>query len=404
METEAVEIRGHIIDSLILPRVLDEIVEAGADYRIEQFEVGKSHDDPSFARIEISAERDVLDRLLGRLADLGADLPDAGDARLIPADRDGVFPEGFYSTTNLPTQLRSDGAWLWVENPEMDCAIVVADGHARTVPMSEITTGDRIVCGYEGVKVHPLERPRTGSGQTFSFMSSDVSSEKPQGLMVQRIAETMRSVKSEGKKVLWVLGPAVVHTGSVDAFCALIRAGWVDVVFAGNAIATHDSEAAIFGTSLGVSLDQGIPTEHGHEHHIRAINAVRRAGSFEQAVATGLLTNGVMYHLVTHGVDYVLGGSVRDDGPMPGVITDVLETQREMRKRVPGLGMAVMVSTMLHSIATGNILPASVPIVCVDINPAAVTKLVDRGSIQSVGMVTDVGLFLRQLADALGAS
>jgi len=202
---------------------------------------------------------------------------------------------------------------------------------------------------------------------------------------------------------LWVLGPAVVHTGSVEAFCALIRSGWVDVVFAGNAIATHDSEAAIFGTSLGVSLDQGIPTEHGHEHHIRAINAVRRAGSFEQAVATGLITNGVMYHLVTHGVDYVLGGSVRDDGPMPGVITDVLQTQREMRARVPGLGMAVMVSTMLHSIATGNILPASVPIVCVDINPAAVTKLVDRGSIQSVGMVTDVGLFLRQLADALGA-
>ena len=404
MESEAIEIRGHIIDSLILPRVLDEIVEAGADYRMARFEVGKSHDDPSFARIEITAERDVLDRLLGRLADLGAELPDAGDARLVAADRDGVFPDGFYSTTNLPTQVRVGGEWIWVDNTEMDCGIAVSDARARTVPMIEIRTGDAVVCGYEGVKVHPLERPRAGSGQTFSFMSSEVSSEKPQGLMVRRIAETMRSVKDEGKKILWVLGPAVVHTGSADAFCALIRAGWVDVVFAGNAIATHDSEAAIFGTSLGVSLDQGIPTEHGHEHHIRAINALRRAGSFEEAVATGLLTNGVMYHLVTHGVDYVLGGSVRDDGPMPGVITDVLETQREMRKRVPGLGMAVMVSTMLHSIATGNILPASVPIVCVDINPAAVTKLVDRGSIQSVGMVTDVGLFLRQLADSLEAS
>jgi lysine-ketoglutarate reductase/saccharopine dehydrogenase-like protein (TIGR00300 family) len=404
VETEAIEIRGHIIDSLILPRVLDEIVEAGADYRMARFEVGKSHDDPSFARIEITAEREVLDRLLGRLADLGAELPDTGDARLVPADRDGVFPEGFYSTTNLPTQVRVGGEWIWVDDPEMDCGIVVTEKHARTVPMSEIRPGDTVVCGYEGVKVHPLERPRAGSAKTFSFMSSEVSSEKPQGLMVQRIAETMRSVKGEGKKILWVLGPAVVHTGSVEAFCALIRSGWVDVVFAGNAIATHDSEAAIFGTSLGVSLDEGIPTEHGHEHHIRAINAVRRAGSFEEAVASGLLTNGVMYHLVTHGVDYVLGGSVRDDGPMPGVITDVLETQREMRKRVPGLGMAVMVSTMLHSIATGNILPASVPIVCVDINPAAVTKLVDRGSIQSVGMVTDVGLFLRQLADSLEAS
>ena len=403
LPSESVEIRGHIIDSLILPRILDEIVEAGADYRMAAFEVGKSHDDPSFARIEITAERDVLDRVLGRLADLGATPPDTGDATLVPADRDGVFPENFYSTTNLPTQVRVGGAWLDVVNPEMDCGIVVADGVAKTVPMSEIGAGDPVVCGYAGIKVHPLERPRGGAGQTFSFMSSEVSSEKPQGLMVQRIAETMRGMKAEGKKILWVLGPAVVHTGSVEAFCALIRSGWVDVVFAGNAIATHDSEAAIFGTSLGVSLDEGIPTEHGHENHIRAINAVRRAGSFEEAVASGLISSGVMYHLVTHGVDYVLGGSVRDDGPMPGVITDVLETQRAMRARVPGLGMAVMVSTMLHSIATGNILPASVPIACVDINPAAVTKLVDRGSIQSVGMVTDVGLFLRQLADALGA-
>jgi len=403
VETETVEISGHIIDSLILPRILDEIVEAGADYRMAAFEVGKSHDDPSFARIEISAERPVLQRLLGRLADLGATQPDPGDANLVAADRDGVFPDGFYSTTNLQTQVRVDGQWLEVANPEMDCGIVVGNGAARTLPMSEVKAGDLIVNGHAGVKVSPLERPRGGTGQVFSFMSSEVSSEKPQGLMVQRIAETMRSVRASGRKILWVLGPAVVHTGSTDAFCELIRSGWVDVVFAGNAIATHDSEAAIFGTSLGVSLDEGIPTEHGHEHHIRAINAVRRAGSFEQAVAEGLITSGVMFHLVTHKVDYVLGGSVRDDGPMPGVITDVLETQREMRKRVPGLGMAVMVSTMLHSIATGNILPASVPIVCVDINPAAVTKLVDRGSIQSVGMVTDVGLFLRQLADALDA-
>ena len=404
MESEIVEIRGHIIDSLILPRVLDEIVASGADYRIATFDIGKTHDDPSYARIELTAVRDVLDRLLGTLADLGATPPDTGDATLVPADADGVVPEAFYSTTNLPTQVRVDGEWLWVADPEMDCAILVRDRSARTIPMSEVRAGDPIVCGHAGVKVHPLERPRSGSGQTFSFMSSEVSSEKPQGLMVQRIAESMRAVKAGGKKVLWVLGPAVVHTGSVEAFCALIRSGWVDVVFAGNAIATHDSEAAIFGTSLGVSLAEGVPTEHGHEHHIRAINLVRRAGSFKAAVERGLLKEGVMYHLVTHGVDYVLGGSVRDDGPMPEVITDVLEAQRQMRARVPGLGIAIMVSTMLHSIATGNLLPASVPIVCVDINPAAVTKLVDRGSIQSVGMVTDVGLFLRQLASALDAS
>jgi lysine-ketoglutarate reductase/saccharopine dehydrogenase-like protein (TIGR00300 family) len=403
VERETVEVRGHIVDSLILPKILDEIVEAGAQYDIERFDIGRTNSDPSFARIALRGERAVLDRLLARLSDLGATPPDPGDARIEPADRDGVFPEDFYSTTNLPTHVRVGGAWIAVENPEMDCAIVVRDGRAATVAMSDVRAGDPIVCGYAGIKVTPLERPRA-PGEAFTFMSSEVSSEKPQGLMVQRIAELARQVKARGEKIVWVLGPAVVHTGSAESFCALVRAGWVDVVFAGNALATHDCEGAIYGTSLGVSLTEGAPAEHGHEHHIRAINAVRRAGSFKAAVDSGLIASGIMYHLVTHGVDFVLGGSVRDDGPMPEVITDVLETQRAMRARVPGLGMAIMVSTMLHSIATGNILPASVPIVCVDINPAAVTKLLDRGSIQSVGMVTDVGLFLRRLAGALGAA
>ena len=403
MESEVVEIRGHIIDSLILPKILDEIVEHGADYTIERFEVGRSHEDASYARIEVRAERPVLDRVLARVADLGANAPDTGDVRLVEADANGVFPPEFYSTTNLPTHVRIDGVWIPVENPEMDCAIVVHDGRARTVAMSDIVVGDPVVCGHGGIKVFPLERPRASDTQVFTFMSSEVSSEKPQGLMIDRIAAMARAVRERGDKMLWVLGPAVVHTGSIDAFCALVRAGWVDVVFAGNALATHDSEAAIYGTSLGVSLSEGIPAEHGHEHHIRAINAVRRAGSFRAAVEAGILQSGIMYHLVKHDVDYVLGGSVRDDGPMPEVITDVVEAQRAMRARVPGLGMAIMVSTMLHSIATGNLLPASVSIVCVDINPAAVTKLVDRGSIQSVGMVTDVGLFVRHLAEALGA-
>jgi lysine-ketoglutarate reductase/saccharopine dehydrogenase-like protein (TIGR00300 family) len=255
------------------------------------------------------------------------------------------------------------------------------------------------VCGHDGVRVHPLERPRSQS--EFTFMSSTVSSEKPQWLMVQRIANNARRVREAGEKILWVLGPAVVHTGSIEDFGWLVRNGWVDVVFAGNALATHDAEAAMFGTSLGVSLAEGIPQEQGHEHHIRAINAVRRAGSLRAAVSTGLIASGVMYELITHDVPFVLGGSVRDDGPMPEVVTDVLAAQRAMRAHVPGLGMAIMVSTMLHSIATGNMLPASVTTVCVDINPAAVTKLADRGSIQSVGMVTDVGLFLRQLREAL---
>ncbi|MBI4729410.1 MAG: TIGR00300 family protein [Acidobacteria bacterium] len=401
MQTEVVEIRGHIIDSLVLPRVLDEIIDAGAEYRILSFEVGRTHDDPSFARIEISAAPEALGGLLRRLGALGAATTEAHDARAEPADRDGVFPEGFYSTTSLPTRARVAGQWLEVENPEMDCGIVVAKGRARTAPMSDIRAGDLVVCGQRGVRVTPLEKPR--HSPLFGFMTSEVSSEKPQGVLVERIADLMREVREARAKILWVLGPAVVHTGSIEPFCALVRGGWVNVVFAGNALAAHDAEAAMFGTSLGVSLSRGAPAERGHEHHLRAINAVRRAGSIAAAVEQGVLTRGILRHLVTHGVDLVLGGSVRDDGPMPGVVTDVIEAQRAMREHLPGVGLALMLSTMLHSIATGNLLPATVPIVCVDINPATLTKLLDRGSIQSLGMVTDVGLFVRQLAGALGA-
>jgi lysine-ketoglutarate reductase/saccharopine dehydrogenase-like protein (TIGR00300 family) len=401
MDTEIVELHGHIIDSLTLPRVLDEIVEAGADYVIERFEIGRTHDDPSFARLLVTAERDVLNRLLSALADLGAMAPEEGDAALVAAEADGVLPDGFYSTTNLETEVRVAGRWLRVPNPEMDCAIVVSGDSAQTVPMGEVRAGDLVVTGHAGLKVHPLERPRDTSDSVFTFMSSTVSSEKPQWLMVQRIAHTARRTREEGKKLLWVLGPAVVHTGSIEAFAWLVRNGWVNVVFAGNALATHDAEAAMFGTSLGVSLAEGVPQEHGHEHHIRALNAVRRAGSLRNAVERGIIKSGVMYELISNDVPFVLAGSVRDDGPMPDVITDMMDAQRAMRAHVPGVGMAVMISTMLHSIATGNMLPASVATVCVDINPAAVTKLMDRGSIQSVGMVTDVGLFLRQLSEAL---
>jgi len=400
-DTEVVELRGHIIDSMILPRVLDEIVESGAEYRIVKFEIGKTHEDPSFALIELTGERSTLDRLLGTLADFGASPPEQGDARLVPADVEGALPEGFYSTTNLPTEVRIRGRWITVENPEMDCAIVVADGAPRTTPMSDVLRGDLVVCGHEGVRVHPLERPRDLDAQPFGFMSSEVSSEKPQWLMVQRIATAARRAKEDGQRILWVLGPAVVHTGTVEDFAWLVRNGWVDVVFAGNALATHDVEAAMFGTSLGVSLAEGIPADHGHEHHIRAINAVRRAGSLRAAVESGVVRSGVMFELISHNVPFVLAGSVRDDGPMPDVITDMLEAQQRMRASIPGVGMAIMLSTMLHSIATGNMLPATVTTVCVDINPAAVTKLMDRGSHQSVGMVTDVGLFVRQLREAL---
>jgi lysine-ketoglutarate reductase/saccharopine dehydrogenase-like protein (TIGR00300 family) len=287
----------------------------------------------------------------------------------------------------------------------MDCGLVVAteDGRAviRTVPVSDVRAGEAVVCGAHGVRVAlPPQAPR-GEEDDFGFMSSAVSSEKPQALLVRQIAERMREVRAAGQRVLWVGGPAVVHTGAAPAMVRLVDAGWVDVLFAGNALATHDIEAALYGTSLGVDLARGSGVPHGHEHHIRAINTVRRAGSIAAAVESGVLAGGVMHALVRAGKPFVLVGSVRDDGPLPDVYTDVVEGQRAMRAQLPGVGFCIMVATMLHAIATGNLLPASVPLVCVDINPATVTKLADRGSAQAVGIVTDTGLFLEQLAREL---
>jgi len=400
--SEVVELRGHVIDSGLLGLVLDEIMERGADYEIVRFDVGKRQGDSSYVAIQIDApdERELM-ALIERLQSYGANPATDEDVTLRDAEQDGVFPEGFYSTTNLPTRIRLEGRWIDVANPEMDCGIVVDGraGTARTIPMDEVRAGMALVCGVGGIKVSPRERPRPdGDAPRFEFMSSEVSSEKPQALLVERVAEGMRECKAAGKKILWVAGPALVHTGSVQPTCALIRAGYMDVLFAGNALATHDIEGNLFGTSLGVSLSHGIPTEHGHEHHVRAINRVRRAGSIRAAVEQGIVTGGVMWHVVKHDVDHVLAGSVRDDGPLPEVIRDVMAAQQEMRRRIPEVGFALMVATLLHSIATGNMLPAHVPLVCVDINPASVTKLVDRGSVQSIGIVTDVGLFLRELA------
>jgi lysine-ketoglutarate reductase/saccharopine dehydrogenase-like protein (TIGR00300 family) len=399
--SETVELRGHVIDSGILTQVLDEIIERDCDYEIVSFDVGKHHDDPSLVAIRVEADdADQLTQLVERLQSYGANPTSVEDVTLVAADLDGVLPDGFYSTTNLPTRVRVDGAWLDVANPEMDCAVVVdtAARTARTIPMDDVRAGMAIVCGVGGIRVRPRERPRHESGTAFEFMSSEVSSEKPQGLLVEQVADGVREARAAGTRILWVAGPALVHTGGVPATCALIRAGYMDLLFAGNALATHDIEANLYGTSLGVSLSHGIPTEHGHEHHVRAINRIRRAGGIRAAVADGTLTGGLMWHAVTYGVDYLLAGSVRDDGPLPDVVRDVVKAQTEMRRRIPGVGFALMVSTLLHSIATGNMLPAHVPLVCVDINPASVTKLVDRGSHQSIGIVTDVGLFLRELA------
>jgi len=398
--TETVEVSGHLMDSGVLALVLDDVLNYGGDYRIDQLDVGRAHDDESYARITVTAEDDeALQRLLMRIQTHGVNQVDPGEAVMRPCEKDGVFPDDFYSTTNLETVVRLGGQWVPVEHPEMDCGLLVEDTQVRTVPVSDVRAGDRIVCGASGVKV--VLPPREHSADAFEFMSSTVSSEKPQAVLVRQIAERMREVRHDGGRILWVGGPAVVHTGAAPAMVALVEAGWVDVLFAGNALATHDVESALYGTSLGVDLSHGKGVEHGHEHHIRAINTIRREGSIAAAVESGVLTSGVMHAMVRAGKRFVLVGSVRDDGPLPDVVTDVIEGQRAMRAELEGVGFAIMVATMLHSIATGNLLPASVPLVSVDINPATVTKLADRGSSQAVGIVTDIGLFLEQLAREL---
>jgi lysine-ketoglutarate reductase/saccharopine dehydrogenase-like protein (TIGR00300 family) len=400
MATEVVEVEGHIIDSLILAKVLDAILDAGAEYRIVDVEIGRASTDTSRARIEVQGAEDVLATLITELQLHGANRVEDADAHLEPCELDGVLPEGFYSTTNLATQVRLAGHWTDVENPEMDCAIVVRDdGPVRTAPMHRVRAGDMVVVGLSGVRVQPMERPR--GANPFEFMASEVSSEKPKELLVAEVAERIRRAKDRGGKVLAVCGPAVIHTGAGPDLARLVRGGWVDVLFAGNGFATHDIESNVLGTSLGVLLKEGRPVEHGHSNHLRVINEVRRRGSIAAAVADGYIPGGVMYECVQHDVPFVLGGSVRDDGPLPDVYVDVVEAADAMRAFVPGVRVALMLASTLHAIATGNLLPAGVETFVVDINQAVVTKLADRGSHQALGIVTDAGLFLAMLADQL---
>ena len=400
MATETVEVEGHIIDSLTLAKVMDLIVAAGADYTVVDVEIGKTNVDTSRARLEVTAEDDgALESLLVQLQAHGANRVAVGDAELVAAEGDGVLPAGFYSTTNLPTAVRVDGRWVEVQNPEMDCAVVVREGRARTVPMHRVRAGDLVVVGHDGLRVTALERPRGTS--PFESMSSEVSSEKPKSLLVGDVAERLRETKEGGGRILAVCGPAVIHTGAGPQLARLVRAGWVDVLFAGNGFAAHDIEANVMGTSLGVSLGAGVTAEGGHANHLRVINEVRRYGSIPAAVEAGYIDGGVMYECVQRGVPYVLAGSIRDDGPLPDVYTDVVEAADAMRYLLSGVGAALMLASTLHAIATGNCLPAGVETFCVDINQAVVTKLADRGSHQALGIVTDVGLFLQGLCQQL---
>ena len=403
---EDVRIEGHLIDSLMVPQIMDDVMDLEGEFEILSFDVGRTQTDISRAVIRIHGrDRAHLEEILTAVQEHGAVAVAPEDAVLAPAPADGVFPDEFYSTTNLETYVRLDGEWLRVEGPEMDCGVRVrpaagADGpRAETLPLSDVAAGELFVVGHHGIRVVPLARPR--ESQPFEFMASAVSSEKPKAQIVREVARLLRRVRDEGKLTIAVVGPAVVHTGSAAQLARLIRAGYVGALFGGNAVATHDIESNLFGTSLGIDMKTGMPTPGGHEHHLRAINTIRRCGGIAAAVDQGVLRSGLMHTLVTTRTPFVLAGSIRDDGPLPEVITDVLEAQRAMRAYAQRAGACLMLSTMLHSIATGNLLPAAVHTVCVDINPAVVTKLADRGSFQTIGVVTDVGLFVEQLADEL---
>jgi lysine-ketoglutarate reductase/saccharopine dehydrogenase-like protein (TIGR00300 family) len=399
---EDIRLEGHIIDSLLLPRVMDDILERGGEYRILRFRMGREKNDHSLALLRVTApDEEQLKAILRDLQKHGVEIVEEDDAHLEPAPADAVFPEDFYSTTNLETFVRLDGRWIPVEWPEMDCGIVVdpSTGTARTVPLIQVQAGDPIVVGVHGIRAVPLGRDR--ASRAFEFMGSAVSSEKPKRLVVAKVARLMREIREDGKKIVAVLGPAVVHTGAGPAFAKLVAEGWIDVVFGGNAVAVHDIESAFFGTSLGINLTEGDSVDGGHEHHLRAINRIRRCGGIRQAVEQGVLTSGLFHEIVRHDIPYVLAGSIRDDGPLPDVITDAVEAQQAMREQLRGAGLCLMLCSMLHSIATGNLLPASVHTVCVDINPAVATKLSDRGSFQTIAIVTDVGLFLDELVTAL---
>ncbi|HEX9779927.1 MAG TPA: TIGR00300 family protein [bacterium] len=402
MASEHVEVRGHIIDSLILPKILDEIMDLGGRFEILDIAIGKRPADVSHARLNITADSARrLRAILTRLARLGAAPVEQRDVRLVRAPEHGVFPLDFYSTTNLPTEIRFRGRWRKVDRIEMDCGVVVAirRGRARCVPIARVRRGDWVVCGSEGVRVTPLERAR--QAQVFQFMGSAISSEKPKARLIQSLANEMRALTRGGKRIVLVGGPAIIHTGGGPMLSRLIAAGYVHVLFAGNGLATHDIESALFGTSLGVSLDRGVPTRDGHDHHMRAINTIRALGGIVPAVRRRVLTRGVMHACVMHRVPYVLAGSIRDDGPLPDVITDTIKAQEAMRRHLPGVALALMVGSTLHAIATGNMLPATVKTVCVDVNPSAVTKLSDRGTFQGIGIVADAESFLRELVRAL---
>ena len=403
MNKRIIELSGHIIDSMTLTRTMAIIMEKGGEFDILEIDVGRKKSDVSHAKIEVSADSPkLLNAILDELSVLGASIHEIKEVNLVASTKDKVAPEGFYSSSNHATHIFYNGNWIPVEDIEMDCLVVVDEEENRAFvkPIANIEAGDKIVVGLDGVRVTPPQRSRD-EHQVFEFMNSDVSSEKPLMNLINGIAQEMKEIKAKGGKIGIVGGPAIVHTGSGKYLASLIRDGYIDVIMAGNALATHDIESNLFGTSLGIEVETGKIVAHGHTHHMRAINRINNSGSIRKAVEDGTLTGGIMYECVKNEVPFVLAGSIRDDGPLPDVITDVIQAQKLMRKYAQEVDMVLMISTMLHSIAMGNLLPSRVKSICVDINPSTVTKLSDRGSAQVVGIVTDIGTFMPLLYNAL---
>lgn len=389
-----VEVRGHLIDSMILTKIFDVIMDLGGEFEVLQMNVGKKKKEPSYAKLQIQGKtQDHLNKILEQVYREGATATIGKNVSLKAAPKDMVMPDDFYSTTNNTTEILLSDKWVLVDNMMMDKCIVVKNGKASCTPIRDVKKGDLVVVGESGVKITPPERPREGSN-VFAFMGSSSSSERPTQHIAKKVAEDIFRTKKSGGKILLVGGPAIVHTGAADSVAELIRLGYIDGVLAGNALAVHDIEYATLGTSLGMNVHDGSLAVKGHRNHMDTINAVFRAGSISNMVKKGELKRGILYECVKKKIPYILAGSIRDDGPLPDVITDTAVAQKEYKKVLKEAKMVIMVSTMLHSIATGNMLPAHVKVIVVDISQPTVTKLMDRGTWQALGIVTDVGTFL----------
>ena len=397
---QVVEARGHLIDSGIMSQIMDRIIEQKCSFKFEEFEVGKTNNDASVVRIKVQApSRDALTELLSVLVPLGCYLADEEDVRIGRAPGDRFVPDDFYSTTNFRTFVRLDQEWVSVADQRMDAVVRIEAAGPHCVKLRDVKRGDLIVCGHRGIKVIPDFKSR--ERKDFGFMASEVSSEKRVEVVVMQLAAMLREARADRKKILLVAGPVAVHTGGVEGVVSLIRKGYVQAFLGGNAIAVHDIEHALYSTSLGVHLETGGPAHEGHRNHMRAINLINHHGGIGEAVGAGVLTSGIMYELVVNDVPFALAGSIRDDGPLPDTINDMIDAQGVYQQLLNNAAIVMILGTMLHGIGTSNMIPSWVQTICVDINPAVVTKLSDRGSTQTVGVVADVGTFLHLLKHQL---